>query len=404
MNLKDLFRLATINLTHRRLRSWLTLIGIMAGIAAVIALISLGQGLQNAVNEQFNSLGTDKFSIRGAGGGFGPPGTNAVGKITDHDIELIEKIPGIKNVAGRYFKPASLKFQNEEEAIFISSIPKHKKPAELAIDFYKFEPEEGRLIKFDDKNKIFLGNDLSEIKNKQVHAGNKVLINNKQFTIVGIAKKKGNPIFDKTILMREDDLNLINKLDGNYGVLGVQIKKGFDINEVVKETENKLRKDRKEKIGEETFEISTPQDFLNSVNNILQTIKILLVAIASISLIVGGIGIANTMFTSVLERNKEIGIMKAIGAKNKDILKIFLIESGLLGLVGGAIGIIIGLGIAKTIEFGASKFLGDNLLQANINPAIIIILLLFAFTLGSLSGTIPAKQAAKLKPVDTLRK
>ncbi len=404
MNIKDLFQLALTNLTHRKMRSWLTLIGIMAGIAAVIALISLGQGLQNAVNDQFNSLGTDKFSIRGAGGGFGPPGTNAVGKITDHDINLIQRIPGIENVAGRYFKPVELEFANNKEAVFVSSIPSDKKSSELAIDFYNFKIDEGRLIKYDDSKKIFISSEVSLFDNRKIHAGDKVKINDEMFLVIGVAKKKGNPIFDNTILMTEKDLGQIVPLDGNYGVLGVQIDPTYDLNELVSIVEEKMRKDRKEKLGEETFEVSTPQEFLDSVNNILMTIKILLIAIASISLLVGAIGIANTMFTSVLERNKEIGIMKAIGARNRDVLLIFLIESGLLGLVGGLIGVIIGSLIAKGVEYGAAIALGDTILKANFSPLVIISMLLFAFILGSLSGVLPAKKAASLRPVDSLRK
>ena len=204
--------------------------------------------------------------------------------------------------------------------------------------------------------------------------------------------------------MTEKDMDDLIGLDGNYGMIGVQIKQGFDLNEIVGLTENKLRKDRHQKIGEEDFEITTPQEFLDSVNNILIVVQILLIGIATISLIVGGIGIANTMYTSVLERNREIGIMKAIGAKNKEILTIFMIESGLLGLTGGLIGLILGIIIAKGVEYGAYASFGESILKATFSPALIIGALIFAFVLGAISGTLPAQQAAKLKPVDALRK
>jgi putative ABC transport system permease protein len=136
---------------------------------------------------------------------------------------------------------------------------------------------------------------------------------------------------------------------------------------------------------------------------IFDIIQTVLIGIAAISLIVGAVGIMNTMYTSVLERTRDIGIMKAIGARNSDILKMFLIESGLLGLVGGAIGIAIGLGIAKTAEVIGGAALGTDYLQAAIPAWLVIGALLFAFVLGSASGLLPAKQASEMNPVDALR-
>ncbi len=134
------------------------------------------------------------------------------------------------------------------------------------------------------------------------------------------------------------------------------------------------------------------------------TVQVLLVGIAAISLLVGAIGILNTMYTAVLERRREIGIMKAIGARNSDVLYIFLVESGLLGLTGGIIGLLLGVGIAKLIQLIAYLALGESLIQATIPIWLIIGSLTFAFLIGALSGTLPARQASLLHPVDALRK
>jgi len=128
------------------------------------------------------------------------------------------------------------------------------------------------------------------------------------------------------------------------------------------------------------------------------------VGIASISLIVGGVGIANTMYTSVVERTNEIGIMKAVGAKNKDILYIFLIESSLLGLVGGIAGAVIGLGGAFLISNIANNALGAGLFTVNVSYSLLFASISFSFVVGILSGIFPASQASKLKVVDALRK
>ena len=147
----------------------------------------------------------------------------------------------------------------------------------------------------------------------------------------------------------------------------------------------------------------TAEQILGTFNNIFAVVQGVLVGIAGISLLVGGIGIMNTMYTSVLERTKEIGTMKAIGAKNSHILLLFLIESGLLGLVGGLIGVIIGLGMAKSAEYLATIYIGSPLLQASMDPIIIFGALAFSFLIGTLSGIFPAMQASRLKPADALR-
>jgi len=127
-----------------------------------------------------------------------------------------------------------------------------------------------------------------------------------------------------------------------------------------------------------------------------------LIGIGSISIIVGGIGIANTMFTSVLERRKEIGTMKAVGAKNEDILTIFIIESGILGLIGGFLGLVFGIVAAKIIEYYAQMYAG-NIIKASMNPYLLVGCLMFGFVIGTISGFFPSRQAANLKPADALR-
>ena len=129
-----------------------------------------------------------------------------------------------------------------------------------------------------------------------------------------------------------------------------------------------------------------------------------MIGIAGISLLVGGIGIMNTVYTSVLERTKEIGILKAVGANEKNILLLFLFESGMLGMLGGVIGVILGLSISKSVEYFAYQYYQSQLIQAQISPLLIISTLLFAFIIGTISGTLPAKQAARLNPVDAMRK
>jgi putative ABC transport system permease protein len=289
--------------------------------------------------------------------------------------------------------------------VFVASLPNDPEKADLALSLYNYNTEFGREIRFNDRNKLYLGSSIAQQEDGSViQVGQKVSLNDQRFTVVGIAERKGNPFFDGAILISEPDAIDLFNLTEEYDLIGVQIQPGENLQEVVARVERTMRRDRDQSLGEEDFEISTPDQFLDSLNSILMTVQILLVGIAAISLFVGGIGIANTMYTAVLERNREIGIMKAIGATDNEVLRIFLIESGLLGLAGGVLGVLIGAGIAKGVEFVAAQAFGSNILQASIDPMVVVGVLLFAFILGAVCGTLPARQAARLRPVEALRK
>jgi len=163
-----------------------------------------------------------------------------------------------------------------------------------------------------------------------------------------------------------------------------------------------MRRDHDVKEGEEDFTVTTSIQLIEGFNNILDVVQIVLIGIAAISLFVGGVGIMNTMYTSVLQRRKEIGVMKSIGATNTDILMIFLFESGILGIIGGVFGVIFGLMLSKGVEIAAS-LAGVDILKAYVSIPLVIGALLFSFIIGALSGFMPAKQASKLQPVDALR-
>ena len=164
-----------------------------------------------------------------------------------------------------------------------------------------------------------------------------------------------------------------------------------------------LRSRRDVDKGEEDFKVSTPNAMLEQINGILNAIQIFIIIVASISIIVGTIGIVNTMATSVVERKKEIGIMKSVGAKNSHIFTLFLVEAGFLGLVGGILGIIAGLSIGYMGTIGINNFVGSTA-TPEINLMLIIFTLIGSFLIGSLAGVIPAMNAAKQNPVEALRK
>jgi len=404
--LTDYFKLALENLKHRGLRSWLTILGIFIGIAAVVALISMGAGLKAAVLGQFGSLSVDKLTIQNKGTGFGPPGSTAIEKLNDNDIKIIESVQGVELVIPRLIRIVKIEYNKILSYTYIADLPDTKEGAKLVYDSFDVELEDGNLLKPEDTGKVLLGYDFAHTKEfeKDLAVGKKIKINGRDFEIAGILKKSSSFQLNMVVIMPTKDLQDLLNIKNEWDMIVAQVQDKNKINEVAKDIEDKLRKDRHEKIGEETFSVETPLQALGAVNTVLNIVNAIVVGIAMISLIVGGVGIANTMYTSVVERRKEIGIMKAIGAKNKDILWIFVIESGLLGLVGGIVGALIGLGGAIEISSIANNALGNDLFKVSISYPLLFSAVAFSFVLGIFFGVFPALQASKLKPVEALRK
>jgi len=402
--MKDHFLLAFSNLKRRGLRSWLTMIGIFIGIASVVGLISLGQGLQAAINEQFEQLGKDKIIIQSKT--IGPPGSATSEKLilTTKDLETIRNVRGVKDVIGILMKTSILTFKDESNIAIAIGID----PEDISIfsEMQGFKVVEGRDLKKGDGLKAIVGyNNIvdGKIWKRGVEIGSTITIENSEFKVVGVLGKTGDPYNDAAIYVPKDTLKQVLNVKDEESEIIAQTQKGFNPSDVADAITRKLRQERGEKEDQETFIVQTSEQLLSTFTNIFGIVQAVLVGIAAISLVVGGIGIMNTMYTSVLERTKEIGTMKAVGAKNSDILYIFLFESGLLGLVGGAIGVGLGVALGKSVQYIATTALGTNLLQASISFSLIAGALTFSFVIGTLSGILPAMQAARLKPADALR-
>ena len=401
----DFFVFSFNNLRRRGLRSWLTMLGIFIGIAAVVSLISLGQGLQVAIEEQFEQIGSDKVIIQPRGR-IGPPGSETSGNIlTLDDLEVVRDVRGVKNVVAILTKTAKIEFNDEVTFRFISSIPEEGKPREVFEGTQAFEILQGRNLKNKDKFKVVVGYNYAfrNIFDKPVKLRDKLIIQDQEFKVIGILEKVGNPFDDGSVVINEEVMRDLYSIPEENSAIFVQVEKDSNLDNVVESIEDELRKFRDEEEGKETFEVRTPEQLLGAIATVFSIVTAVLAGIAAISLLVGGIGIANTMYTSVLERTREIGIMKAVGAKNSDILTIFLIESSLLGLVGGLIGIAIGIGIGEGVEYIAAQTIGTPLLRASFGLPLLLGALIFSFVIGSISGFLPARRAASLKPVEALR-
>ncbi|MEW5896897.1 MAG: ABC transporter permease [Nanoarchaeota archaeon] len=403
--ISDYFKLAYRSARHRKLRSWLTMLGIFIGIAAVVALISLSQGLRTAIGQQFVKLGSDKLIIQAAGSGFGPPGTAVTIPLTTKDKDAMEKVSAIDLVVGRLIRIVKLEFEKEVKYSYAVSIPDDTREMNLVVEANNYIVGEGRLLQSSDKYAVLIGHSFSEdFFEHEINLRDKVLIQDKEFKVVGILKKSGNPQQDSAFVVPEASLREILDIAEDYDMLVAKVQAGESMTLAAENIKKDLRTLRNVDKGKEDFTVQTPENLLATLNSILLIVEAVLVGIAAISLLVGGIGIMNTMYTAVLERTKEIGIMKAVGATNKEIMFLFLVESGLLGMVGGIIGVILGFVISKSVELIAFQIFESPLIKADFSFLLLFGALMFAFLVGAFSGVFPARQAAKLSPIDALRK
>ena len=395
------------NVKRRGVRSVLTLLGIIIGITTIVSIISLGNGLQNAVLSQFGISSTEIITVQAGGiNSIGPPGTGVLKPLTNKDVVSIEKINSVDVAIARHIETVKIEFNKQLIIGTAIDVPSNEK-RKILYDILELKILSGKLLENGDRNKVVLGNNFylknKNEFNKQINIDDKIKINNKDYIVKGILKKKRSFIFDNVVLLNEESLSEISDYEEAVDLITVKVKDLNLMDTTKKSIEEVLRKNRDVSKGEEDFEVSTPELALQEINQIITGIKIFVVMIAVISILVGAIGIVNTMTTSVLERIKEIGIMKSIGAKNKDIFYQFFIEAGMMGFVGGLIGIILGTGIGY---FGTKII--NSLLGAETTPKInlvfISLTLIGSFILGAISGIIPAIKAANQKPVEALRK
>ncbi len=401
---RDYVRLAFGSLRRRLLRTLLTLLGIVIGMSAVVALVALGQGLDNAIGEQFEKVGSDKLFVQPRGT-FTGVGLADAANVTEADLKAIRKVDGVKEAAGHVTAGALAGIKDENVPIVVGSMPDDE-TAELVREAHTYEIAEGRWTRREERDAAVVGDEFARKEKlaKRVVLGDKVRINGEPFEVVGILKRVGESNADSAVFLSERSVrDIANVSDDVFSVIIVRMEQGAEAAKVEERVKHVLMREHDVEEGKEDFDVQTPDDLVEVFNTILAIVQVVVIGVAMIALLVGGIGIANTMFTSVLERMREIGVMKAVGATRKDIFVLFVLESGFLGATGGIVGVLVGSAIAKAVEYIAFQVYGSPLLRADIPVWLIVGTLLFTFIAGIVSGVTPALRAAKLPPVDALR-
>lgn len=406
---REIFQMALDSLKNHKLRSFLTLLGIMIGVMTVIGMVSIIQGLNRSFLQELESVGSDLIIVQK----YEPIQMGRRSEeerqrkdLTMNDVYAIEEECSLVNavavdVAADFFTDIPIKYQNRKsQDAFILGM-NEKWPQVISI----YLPEKGRFLTESDvahRTKVcVLGAELAEILFPHTNPLEKdIRIGPESFTVVGVLQKRGTmfgvsrdnfvgiPI---TTLMKYYPYEL-----ENLEIIATPKKHGY-IQETIEQISNLLRKRRKVPFGKSNdFSISTQDTIINLYNQITGAAYMVMIVISSIGLLVGGIGVMNIMLVSVKERTREIGIRKAIGARSGDIMKQFLIEAIFLTGTGGAMGVFIGFAIAFLVRAATP-------LPASVTLWSVILGLFVSLSVGLFFGLFPAKKAAKLDPIVSLR-
>jgi len=396
--LEESLEIALDTFKHRKLSSVLTVLGIVIGIAAIISLISMGTGLEISLSEQLEAMGSDKILVM-PGDEQGLSLAAFTGEsLVDNDVEIVEDISGVKMAAGLLFKTLPVRYKDEVISTYVSGATEEAYN-KLFLEMKIFEINEGRSINEGESGVVAIGSRIvDDIFEDEVKVGDTLYIKDKKFKIIGNLKSVGNAQDDQNVYLTLEDMrNLVGGKD-SLTLIYVQASNQKNIDDVAERIEKKLEN----KYGDNTIITLTSEQMTEMTSSIFAVLSFVIVGIASISLVVAGVGIANTMFISVMERTKEIGVMKALGATNYDVIQIFLVESALLGLLGGIIGLAVGIGISYLINLFATDLIPVTF-EATVTTEMMIWSLIFSTGVGIVSGLWPARKAAKLQPVEALR-
>ncbi|MFQ5815283.1 MAG: ABC transporter permease [Candidatus Hydrothermarchaeaceae archaeon] len=384
-------------LLDRKSRTVLTLSGVIIGIAVIIAMVSIGVGLQTTLEEQLEKMGGDKISILPAGltsaASFqGPP--QEFSPFTNDELEAIRGVPGVRDAVPFFSRTGSLEYRGEKQDVFILGIT--RRGADVFGTFFSLR--EGRYISDHETDSVNIGYKVhKDLFDSEIRTGAVVKIKDKNFRVAGVINEIGNRQDDSQVYLSLEAAQRLFDAEGEITIMYVVAQNEEIASATALRVEDLLEKLR----GAKDFEILTTEQLSEQIGSIVNVVTFVLGGIASVSLFVGGVIIMNTMLMSVMERTREIGVMKATGATNGRVLRVFLVEAGLVGLTGGLLGIALGIALSMVIEIIGKAYVGSTF-KTVITAEMVIGALLFAMIVGALAGTYPAYKAAKLDPMVAL--
>ncbi|MFT4868272.1 MAG: putative ABC transport system permease protein [Candidatus Nanohaloarchaea archaeon] len=380
-----LFKLAVRNTLRRGKKSWITVAGVFVGIAAIVSLVSLGQGLEAGIEQEFEELGSNQVMV--------------MGEVSDQDISVVERARGVDQAVGVYQRTEAVTFRGETRRVTVVGADLDR--FDTAFRGLPLRLEDGRKLRSTDRTSAMASINLDSMYEDEIEVRSQLDIEGERFRVQGFYSS-GSPQFQNSMIVGLDRVRNIWSVGDELTQVVAVVDSGFSQEEVANNIEEEMRNDRNMQEGDENFEVTTPQDILSSLNSILSIVQGIVVGLASIALLVGSIGIMNTMYMSINERTQEIGAMKAIGASERQIQLLFLMEAGLIGLIGGLIGAGFGILVSEIAVFATADLASITLVRGYGFP-LIAGSITFSTLIGFVSGYVPARQASKLDPADALR-
>ena len=411
MKLYRLFLEAVENLSGNKLRSMLTVLGIVIGVAAVIAMLSIGRGAQASITSRIESMGTNLIYVTpGSTSQSGvQSAAGSAGTLTLDDADALANLANVEAVASQTSNFVQVVYQGVNANTRLMGVTSdYETVSSLTL-------EDGEFISDSDQNArslvVVLGSSVAEdlFGSMAGVVGQRVRLNGQTFKVIGVLASKGSTGF-----MNQDDQVFAPLSTALYRLVGGERFRGSSVisqitvkasssnvvDQVANEVTTTIRDLHGTVEGADDFTVTTQESTLAAATEVSDTLTIFLGGIAGISLAVGGIGIMNIMLTTVTERTHEIGLRKAIGAKRRDILLQFLVESMVLSFLGGLIGVALGWGVARLM--GQVQFSGSTITPV-VGMDSVLLATLFSMAVGLFFGIYPATRAARLQPVDALR-
>ena len=396
------------NLLLQKSRSFLTMLGIIIGVGAVISIMAVGASAQNLLLNQVRSMGSNLVGILpGAADESGAPAAMFGIEVTTlkyEDAIALEDLPHITAVSAYSRGRGTISYLNKSDDYdYVGVSSNYINVEDAAV-------ESGRFFRSEEVDNlarvIVLGSQVKDdLFGKSDPINQRVKVGQVSFKVIGVMEERGVAMFqnqDEQVFIPVKTVQKMMIGVDHLAFIRVKVDKEENISLVISQIENTLRfRHHIQDPAKDDFTIRSTDQALDILGTITQALKMFLAVVAAISLLVGGIGIMNIMFVVVNERTREIGLRKAIGAKRKDILIQFLIESATMTLIGGLIGIVMGVLIALAISVGVNYF--DYDWQFIVTPLSVIVSTLMAISVGLLFGLWPANRASKLNPVEAMR-